>query len=176
MSSASALAFRRPSFAWASGRFDGMAATGDRLLQDRFVQSKDGTAIRLRQSGAGPGLVLVHGGLQTGGSLSRLADELSDSFTVYSVDRRGRRPSGPFGDHYSMQKEVDDLRAVLKETGGRCVFGLSSGALISMRTTLEDTDIAKVALYEPPMEIAGAEASPLDCVPSYEKALASGTL
>jgi pimeloyl-ACP methyl ester carboxylesterase len=77
------------------------------MTQDRFVQSKDGTAIHLLQSGAGPSLVLLHGGLQTSGSLSRLANELSGSFTVYNVDRRGRRPSGPFGGDYNMQKEID---------------------------------------------------------------------
>jgi pimeloyl-ACP methyl ester carboxylesterase len=58
--------------------------------------------------------------------------------------------------------------------GARYVFGLSSGALISMRTALRNPDTAKIALYEPPLEVAGAESSPLASVPLYEKAMASG--
>jgi pimeloyl-ACP methyl ester carboxylesterase len=138
-----------------------------------FVASKDGTSIYLQACGAGPGLVLVHGGMQTSGDMARLADHMADAFTVYSITRRGRRPSGPFGDGYGMSKEVEDLNAVLSETGSGYVFGLSSGALIALRAALANPSIAKIALYEPPIEIAGATPSPLACVPAYEEAIAA---
>jgi pimeloyl-ACP methyl ester carboxylesterase len=83
------------------------------VTQDCFVTSKDGTEIHLCVAGSGPGVILVHGGLQTSTSLSQLAKRLSDSFTVYRVDRRGRRPSGPFGDSYGLQTEIDDLSTAL---------------------------------------------------------------
>lgn len=65
------------------------------MIQSSFVTSKDGTAIHCRRIGSGPGLVLVHGGMQTAGSLSRLAERLSDRFTVHSMDRRGPAPQRP---------------------------------------------------------------------------------
>lgn len=141
------------------------------MTQDRFIQSADGTRIHVRTSGAGPGLVLVHGGVQTAGALASLAQPLGDVFTVHCIDRRGRRPSGPAGERYCMQREVEDLGAVLEATGARQVFGLSTGALIALRTALEHPQITRIALYEPPLEVAGAP-SPLACLPACEQALA----
>jgi len=45
-----------------------------------------------------------------------LAEALADTFTVYVPDRRGRGMSGPFGDGYSVQKEIEDLDALLTKT------------------------------------------------------------
>jgi hypothetical protein len=52
------------------------------MIQSSFVTSKDGAAIHFRQIGSGPGLILVHGGMQTAGRLSQLANRMSDRFTV----------------------------------------------------------------------------------------------
>jgi pimeloyl-ACP methyl ester carboxylesterase len=146
------------------------------VTQDFFVTSKDGTEVHVCVAGSGPGVILVHGGLQTSDSLSQLAALLSDSFTVYRVDRRGRGPSGPFGNTYGLQTEIDDLGAVVAKTGAAYVFGLSSGALIILRTALDCPAITRIALYEPPMEIAGARVSPFDWVPAYEKRMTTGNL
>ena len=139
------------------------------------VHSRDGTRIGYSRIGDGPGLVLLHGALQTSRSFSRLAAALCDSFTVYVPDRRGRGLSGPSGDSYNMQAEVDDLAALLDATGAHDVFGLSSGALISLQTALDLPAIHKLAIYEPPLEIVG-KPSPLAWMPAYESALADGNL
>jgi pimeloyl-ACP methyl ester carboxylesterase len=144
--------------------------------QARYCFSRDGTPIHYVTTGGGPGLVLVHGGIQTSNSLSRLATFLSSDFTVYSMDRRGRRPSGPTGQEYGLRKEVEDLHAVLEETGARYVFGLSSGALVTMKTALEDHAMTKIALYEPPLALEGTHTSPFACVREYETAMAAGNL
>ena len=47
---------------------------------------------------------------------------LSDEFTLYIPDRRGRGLSGKYGENYSMQKEVEDLDAIIK-TGAHNIFG-----------------------------------------------------
>lgn len=65
---------------------------------------------------------------------------------------------------------------MVSQTGSHHVFGLSSGALITLRAALEQGAITKIALYEPPMEIAGAPESPLACKPRFEKAMAEGNL
>ena len=54
------------------------------------ARSADGTAIGYRQLGDGPGLILVHGGLQASQNLLSLASALSGRFTVYIPDWRGR--------------------------------------------------------------------------------------
>ena len=148
----------------------------DTTVRDVFVSSKDGTVIHSRQNGQGPGLVLLHGSMQTAESFSQLARHLGAHFTVSSVDRRGRRPSGHAGAAYSVQKEVDDLAAVLAQTGAAHVFGLSSGALIALRAARELPAIARIALYEPPLVTAGGPGSPLAFVQDYEDALAAGNL
>ena len=77
------------------------------------VTSKDGTTIGYRQLGTGPGIILLHGGASASQSYSKLGAALSDAFTVYIPDRRGRGLSGPFGDNYGMQKEVEDVDALI---------------------------------------------------------------
>jgi pimeloyl-ACP methyl ester carboxylesterase len=145
------------------------------LTTTHAVHSRDGTRIGYSRTGVGPGLVLLHGALQTSRSFSRLAAALCDSFTVYVPDRRGRGLSGPPGDGYSMQAEIDDLVALLDATGAHDVFGLSSGALIALQTALNLPAIHNLAIYEPPLEIAG-KPSPLAWMPAYETALADGNL
>jgi pimeloyl-ACP methyl ester carboxylesterase len=138
--------------------------------------SRDGTTISYRQVGSGPGLILVHGGMQSSQSFTKLAAALSDIFTVYVPDRRGRGLSGPHGDHYGIEKEVEDVAALIAETDAQNVFGLSSGALIALEAALILPSIRKIALYEPPVAIAGAPSSPMAWTPRYERELARGDL
>jgi len=98
-----------------------------------FVVSKDGTTIGYRQFGKGPGVILVHGGMKTSQDFMKLAVAMSDAFTVYVVDRRGRGLSGPHGTEFSVDKEVDDMQALIAKTGAHSVFGLSAGALVVLR-------------------------------------------
>jgi pimeloyl-ACP methyl ester carboxylesterase len=69
------------------------------------VVSRDGTTIGYRQFGSGPGIIAVHGGAQAAQNFTKLASALSDAFTVYVPDRRGRGRSGPPGDQYSLRAE-----------------------------------------------------------------------
>jgi pimeloyl-ACP methyl ester carboxylesterase len=134
--------------------------------------SVDGTTISYRELGDGPGVVLVHGALQTARSFSRLAESLASSFRVYVPNRRGREGSGPFGPAYGMDREVEDLGALLDRTGARFVFGLSSGALISFCTARARPGIEKLALYEPPLGIDGVD--PAAWVPRYRREIDRG--
>lgn len=115
-----------------------------------FITSKDGTEIGYRQFGKGPGLVLIQGAMGTAYNFQQLAEILSKDFTVYTPDRRGRGISGPTGDDYSIAKEIEDLEAVLKKTDAHNVFGLSSGAIISLQGALKIAAIKKLAIFEPP--------------------------
>ncbi len=115
------------------------------------VISKDGTTIGFRQVGQGTGVILVHGSLMASQDLMKLAGLLSNDFTVYIPDRRGRGLSGPYGDNYSLIKESEDIQAIVDKTGSRNIFGLSSGANIALHAALITPNILKVCLYEPPL-------------------------
>lgn len=141
----------------------------------RFATSRDGTRLGFRRHGSGPALVLLHGALQTGASLRRLARHLGDRFTVVVPDRRSRGLSGPFRDGHGIRTEVADLDAVLAETGAEMVFGLSSGALVALEAAVALPAIGRLALYEPPLRIAG-ERSPIDWAPRCGREVAAGDL
>ena len=121
----------------------------NRLYTKSTVTSRDGTVIGYRQMGSGPGLILMHGDIGASQHFMGLANALSDVFTVYIPDRRGRGLSGSFGDNYGLKKEVEDLDALLKKTGAHYLFGASSGALIILQSSLTLNSIQKIALYEP---------------------------
>ena len=97
------------------------------------VPSKDGATIGYRQLGHGPGVLLLHGTASSAHNHMQLAEALADGFTVYVPDRRGRGLSGQYSGDYSIQKEVEDLKAVLTKTDVHNVFGVSSGGLILLQ-------------------------------------------
>ena len=85
-----------------------IGVTVTRMITERTfttcsVTSRDGTTIGYRQVGSGPGLILLHGGMQSSRSFTNLAAALSDAFTVYVPDRRGRGLSGPHGENYGLR-------------------------------------------------------------------------
>jgi pimeloyl-ACP methyl ester carboxylesterase len=139
------------------------------------VTSADGTAVGFRRyGGAGPAVILVHGGAQAAQNFGRLAAELAGGFTVYVPDRRGRGTSGPPGERYGLDTERDDLAALVRLSGARHLFGLSSGGLIVLHAARTIPGIRGIAVYEPPLSIDGS--TPLDWVPRYERELAAGNL
>ncbi|WP_433662252.1 alpha/beta fold hydrolase [Nocardia sp. CA-128927] len=138
------------------------------------VWSSDGTPIGYRRIGRGPGVILVHGAMMTAQLFDELARALAEDFTVYAPDRRGRGMSGTVGPDYGIGAEIEDLAALLRETGAHNVFGLSSGAVIALRAALALPEITKLALYEPPLAAGGV--SPLTWAVRYNRELAEGRI
>jgi pimeloyl-ACP methyl ester carboxylesterase len=136
------------------------------------VRSLDQTAIGYREYGNGPGLILVHGGMKAAQHFSKLAGALGTDFRVYVPDRRGRGMSGPHGEDFGVGREVEDMQALIAATGARFIFGLSSGALVSLRTALVTAALERVALYEPPLSINGSV--PTAWVPRFDREIAAG--
>ncbi len=139
------------------------------------VVSADGTKVAYRQTGAGPGLVLLHGAFQSSHSFTTLGAALALNHTVTIPDRRGRGESGPFGARYGLGVEIEDLAALLRETGAQDVFGLSAGAIVALEGALVLNSIRRLALFEPPLLIDGLPAT-TSWVPRYERALERGRL
>lgn len=116
------------------------------------VQSKDGTTIAFDRSGNGPALLLVDGALchRGFGPMRSIAKLLAPHFTVFTFDRRGRGESGDTSP-YSVEREVEDIEALIQETGGSAyVFGTSSGAALALEVAARLEGVKKVALYEAP--------------------------
>jgi pimeloyl-ACP methyl ester carboxylesterase len=138
------------------------------------VISIDGTTIGYRQFGQGPGIILVHGGMMTSKNFTKLAIALSDTYTVYVPDRRGRGLSGRHGNSYGLTRECEDIQALINKTDSHNIFGLSSGAIVALQTALTVAAIHKVALYEPPLLVNSFK--PVAWKARYERELAKGKL
>jgi pimeloyl-ACP methyl ester carboxylesterase len=99
------------------------------------VTSADGTTIAFTRAGSGPAIVLVDGAMcyRGMGPMSGLAERLTDHFTVYTYDRRGRGESGdtlPF----AVEREIEDLDALVTHAGGSAYgYAISSGAALALR-------------------------------------------
>ncbi|MCR8657709.1 alpha/beta fold hydrolase [Paenibacillus endoradicis] len=123
------------------------------------VTSKDGTQIAYDKVGQGPVLILVAGAFsyrKFPGQV-QLASLLSEQFTVYNYDRRGRGDSGD-ALVYAIEREIEDLQAIIAEAGGSAyVWGLSSGAVLALQAAASGLNITKLALHEPPFVVDVAD-------------------
>ena len=121
------------------------------------VLSKDSTAIVFDRSGEGPPIILVVGAFNERPAGAPLATFLSQHFTVFNYDRRGRGESGDTAP-YAVEREVEDLAALIAEAGGAAaVFGYSSGAILALEAAARGLAITKLALYEPPYVVGNGE-------------------
>jgi pimeloyl-ACP methyl ester carboxylesterase len=118
--------------------------------------SKDGTTITYEKTGNGPNVILVNGALahRNLNGEEDLASGLSKNFTVIYYDRRGRGESSDTAP-YAVEREIEDIEALINEAGGRvCLYGSSSGASLALLAAekLGPGKIIKLALYEPPYD------------------------
>ncbi|WP_405059671.1 alpha/beta hydrolase [Kribbella sp. NBC_01505] len=143
-------------------------------MEKMQVRSSDGTTIGFRQTGGGPGIILLHGGMEHSGDYAELAEQLAEHFSVYAVDRRGRGLSGPHGDHYALAVEVEDVAAVLAATGAKYLFGVSSGATLALWCALKLDSVEAVIAYEPALTIPGHGSDAF--IARYERDIARGDL
>ena len=116
------------------------------------VRSKDGTTIAFERTGSGPPPILVDGALcwRESGPARKVAAALADRFTVITYDRRGRGESGDTPP-YSIEREVEDIEALIAEAGGRAhACGFSSGGVLAMEAARAGAAIDRLVVYEAP--------------------------
>lgn len=139
-----------------------------RFVQDWVVDSPDGTRLACRSVGEGESIVLVHGSLAVGNGWSRVAELLAEDHRVTTFDRRGRGGSGD-GRDYALEREVEDVIAVVKAVGGHPVLiGHSFGGAVAVQAARR-TDLAALVLYEPGLRLDGAIGG--DAIADMERAL-----
>jgi pimeloyl-ACP methyl ester carboxylesterase len=117
----------------------------------KTVTSKDGTTIAFEQSGTGPAIVLVGAALADHEDTAKLAQLLAEKFTVINYDRRGRGKSTDT-QPFAVEREVEDLKALIDATGGSAyLFGSSSGAVLALEAVSKlGNKVKGLYMYEPP--------------------------
>ena len=123
--------------------------------RSRTLPSNDGTAIAFDRVGHGPSVIFVGGALNSAvrnfPPFVELARLLEPRFTIYRFDRRGRGDSGDV-QPYAIEREVQDLQALISDAGGTAaVYGFSSGAVLGVEAVARGAGITKLVLLEPPL-------------------------
>jgi pimeloyl-ACP methyl ester carboxylesterase len=139
------------------------------------VRSKDGTEIAYDRTGDGPAVVLVGGAWNDRMTAVPVAQLLAGEFSVYTYDRRGRGDSG-FTEPYAVEREIEDLAALIDVAGGSAyAFGHSSGASLALEATAAGVAISRLAMYEPPYIVDGTRPLlPDDYIEHLEGLIAEG--
>jgi pimeloyl-ACP methyl ester carboxylesterase len=114
------------------------------------ITSGDGTRIAYGRSGSGRPLVLVHGTSVERSSFRFVEPLLTDRFTLYSVDRRGRGESGDSTDGYAIEQEFADIAAVVDSLAEPAdLLGHSYGATVALGAARLARNVRRLILYEP---------------------------
>ena len=140
------------------------------------VISKDGTKIAYQKQGNGPALILVASAAADHHDAAQFAEQLTTHFTVYNYDRRGRGQSTDTAP-YAVEREVEDIEALIHITGGQAsLFGSSSGAVLALEAaSLLADQVTKLYLYEPPFIINDSRKPvPVDYVQQLNSRIEAG--
>jgi pimeloyl-ACP methyl ester carboxylesterase len=120
----------------------------------RFVIAPDGVPIAVFQTGDGPPLVLVHGATADHTAWRTSGPFLAEGHELEAIDRRGRGESGDGrpGEPYGIDREFDDLVAVVESVaairGPVDVVGHSYGGRIALGAALRTAHLRRLVVYE----------------------------
>lgn len=133
--------------------------------------SADGTTIAYDTWGSGPLAVIVGGAFNDRGTWAGLAGALAEQgFTGVSYDRRGRGDSGNT-EPYAVEREFEDLAAVVAAAGGGPVYahGVSSGAALLLRAVAAGLPVERVSVFEPPYRVEGSPPPPANYIATLQR-------
>ncbi len=148
---------------WATGAFaTGAFATGAFAVgafavePDRRIAAPDGVTIAgFRMGSGGSPIVLVHGATADHTTWRTSGPLLAARHTLHAIDRRGRGASddGPPGEPYAIEREFDDLAAVVDAVAAEAgrpvdVVGHSYGGRVALGAALRTANLRRVVCYE----------------------------
>lgn len=146
----------------------------DATLAVGTVRSADGTTIAYERSGDGPAIVLVGGAFNDRTTSRAVAAALAEDFTVFGYDRRGRGDSGDTAP-YAVQREIEDLAALIGAAGGTAyLYGISSGAILAALAAAAGLPVAGLALFEPPFRVGPHDGSGVALAPRLAELVSAG--
>ncbi|MBO3101876.1 alpha/beta fold hydrolase [Cellulomonas fengjieae] len=136
--------------------------------------SADGTPIAYERTGDGPAVVLTTGAFNDHTTGAELAALLDEDHTAVTYDRRARGRSGDTAP-YAVERELEDLAAVIEVAGGSAaVFGFSSGGVLALAAAAAGLPITHLALYEAPFALGTLPARPADLPARLTALIADG--
>jgi pimeloyl-ACP methyl ester carboxylesterase len=150
---------------------------------ERLIAAPDGVRIAMFRSGDGPPLVLVHGATADHTTWRTSGPLLAERHTLHAIDRRGRGASGDGepGEPYAIEREFDDLAAVVDAIAAEAgapvdVLGHSYGGRIGLGAALRTAHLRRLVCYEgaPPAEGHGYQDADAGTVRRVERLVAAG--
>ena len=126
-------------------------------MNTRYASSLDGTRVAYDRSGAGPAIVLLHGG---GGArqewhVAGYVRRLREHYTVIAVDLRGHGESGRPTDpaDYSTDKLGQDVLAVANACGAErfAMWGMSYGGKVGRYLAVQSERVARFIMVGTPL-------------------------
>lgn len=144
----------------------------------RFVHSADGTSIAFEEHGPhdAPAVIYVHGATQYRAvSQGPAALAGTGGLRVITYDRRGRGESSDAAT-YSVEREIEDIAALLEHVGGTAILlGESSGAVLALEAARAGLPVTAVAAFEPPFIVNDERpALPADYIERLDAYAAAG--
>ncbi len=105
----------------------------------------NGARIYHEMRGSGPSVLFIAGATGDAGHFQRVAELLSDEFTVVTYDRRGnsRSPRPDGWDGTSTEEQSEDAAALIEALGivPAAVFGTSGGAIIGLDLVIRHPEL-----------------------------------
>jgi pimeloyl-ACP methyl ester carboxylesterase len=129
--------------------------------------SADGTTIDFERWGDGDDAVILIGGATQFRAMDPQTDRIAElvaeqGFTAVVYDRRGRGGSGDTPP-WSLDREVEDVTALIQQVGGRsALYSSSSGAAVALAAATASVGVTALALYEPPFFAGQSQQGDLD--------------
>jgi pimeloyl-ACP methyl ester carboxylesterase len=116
----------------------------------------NGARIYHEVRGSGPSVLFIAGATGDSGHFQRVAEILSDEFTVITYDRRAnsRSPRPEGWESTSIEEQSDDVAGLIEALGvaPAAIFGTSYGAIIGLDLVIRHPRLLRGAiLHEPPL-------------------------
>jgi pimeloyl-ACP methyl ester carboxylesterase len=116
----------------------------------------NGATIYHEVRGSGPSVLFIAGATGDGGHFQRVAQRLSDEFTVVTYDRRAnsRSPRPDGWENTSTEEQSEDAARLIEalDIAPAAIFGNSAGAIIGLDLVIRHPELVRGAiLHEPPM-------------------------
>jgi proline iminopeptidase len=119
------------------------------VTEERVIQTSDGASLWTVAEGAGPAVLLCHGGPGLWDYLGGLSSYLCDEQRVYRWDQRGCGRSGPAAD-YGIERAVRDVQELHTAFGldeKWVVVGHSWGAYLALLTAVAHPETTAALVY-----------------------------
>jgi pimeloyl-ACP methyl ester carboxylesterase len=146
----------------------------------RTVKSHDGTEISFDEYGpaGAPTVIHVYGATAHRAvqpAPAEIADAAGGDLRVIVFDRRGRGASGDT-EPYAVEREIEDIAALVAYAGGRTVLlGESSGAVLALEAARAGVPVDGVVMFEPPFVVDDQRPPvPADYLPRLDALIAEG--